>query len=105
MFEYNFLGQEFANKFCKVLNAKKIKNKEIVQMEKRLSNELQDKDIATKETVTQKEAAEILGLKYHTARKLLQNELSIGFINYGCKTVWIKEDILNFKRRCYRKHS
>ncbi len=58
-------------------------------------------DIAEKETVTLKQASDILGLKYHTARKILHNELSIGSINYGCKTVWIKEDILNYKRRCY----
>ncbi|MEE3348556.1 MAG: hypothetical protein VZR09_00805 [Candidatus Gastranaerophilaceae bacterium] len=58
-------------------------------------------DIAKKETITLKQASDILGLKYHTARKILHNELSIGSINYGCKTVWIKEDILNYKRRCY----
>ena len=52
------------------------------------------KDIAEKETVTLKQASDILGLKYHTARKLLLNEPTIGAINYGCKTVWLKEDIL-----------
>ena len=58
-------------------------------------------DIAEKETVTLKQASDILGLKYHTARKLLLNEPTIGAINYGCKTVWLKEDILHYKRRCY----
>lgn len=64
-------------------------------------NSLQIADIGEKETVTLKQASDILGLKYHTARKILYNELSIGSINYGCKTVWIKEDVLNYKRRCY----
>ena len=59
------------------------------------------KDIAEKETVTLKQASDILGLKYHTARKLLLNEPTIGAINYGCKTVWLKEDILHYKRKCY----
>lgn len=68
-----------------------------------MKNESQNNDIAVKETVSMKEAAEILGLKYHTARNLLQKEKSIGFINYGCKIVWVKEDVLDFKRRCYSK--
>ena len=58
-------------------------------------------DIAEKETVNLKQASDILGLKYHTARKLLLNEPTIGAINYGCKTVWLKEDILHYKRKCY----
>lgn len=70
-------------------------------MDKNLKKEFTQEDIATKETVSTKEAAAILGLKYHTARKLLQNTKSIGFINYGNKIVWIKEDILNLKRSCY----
>ena len=59
-------------------------------------------DIAEKETVTTKQAAEILGLKYHTARNVLKNN-NIGFINYGNKIVWIKDDVLDFKRKCYMK--
>lgn len=59
-------------------------------------------DIAEKETVTTKQAAEILGLKYHTARNILKKN-NIGFINYGNKIVWIKDDILDFKRKCYMK--
>ena len=59
-------------------------------------------DIAEKETVTLKEAAEILGLKYHTARNILKKN-NIGFINYGNKIVWIKDDVLDFKRKCYVK--
>ena len=51
------------------------------------------KDIAEKETVTLKQASDILGLKYHTARKLLLNEPTIGAINYGCKTVRIKRKL------------
>ena len=58
-------------------------------------------DIAEKETVNLKQASDILGLKYHTARKLLLNEPTIGAINYGCKTVGLKEDILHYKRKCY----
>ena len=59
-------------------------------------------DIAEKETVTTKQAAEILGLKYHTARNILKKN-NIGFINYGNKIVWIKDDVLDFKRKCYMK--
>ena len=59
-------------------------------------------DIAEKETVTTKQASEILGLKYHTARNILKKN-NIGFINYGNKIVWIKDDVLDFKRKCYMK--
>ena len=59
-------------------------------------------DIAEKETVTTKQAAEILGLKYHTARNILKKN-NIGFINYGSKIVWIKDGVLDFKRKCYMK--
>lgn len=48
------------------------------------------------ETVTLKEAAEILGLKYHTARKLLLTA-NVGFIDYGVKRLWLKQDILDLK--------
>lgn len=64
-------------------------------------NSSKTEDVAEKETVTLKQASDILGLKYHTARKLLLNEPTIGAINYGCKTVWLKEDILHYKRKCY----
>ena len=64
-------------------------------------NSPKTEDVAEKETVTLKQASDILGLKYHTARKLLLNEPTIGAINYGCKTVWLKEDILHYKRKCY----
>lgn len=58
------------------------------------------RDIATKETVDMKGVAEILGLKYHTARnKILKSGL--GFIDYGGKRVWIKEDIMDYKRKHY----
>ena len=53
------------------------------------------------ETVTLKEAAEILGLKYHTARKLLLTA-NVGFIDYGVKRLWLKQDILDFKQSCYK---
>ena len=53
------------------------------------------------DTVTLKEAAEILGLKYHTARKLLLNA-NVGFIDYGVKRLWLKQDILDFKQSCYK---
>ena len=57
-------------------------------------------DIAEKDTVTLGQAATILGLKYHTARNVLRKN-EIGFINYGSKILWIKDDILDFKRKCY----
>lgn len=57
-------------------------------------------DIAMKETVTTKEASEILGLKYHTARnKLFKNK--IPHIDYDGKIVWIKDAVLDYKRSKY----
>jgi hypothetical protein len=62
--------------------------------------EFKKKDVAYKETVTTKEASEILGLKYHTARnKLMQNK--IDHIDYDGKIVWIKEAVLDYKRSKY----
>lgn len=62
-----------------------------------------ERDIANMETVDLKTAAKILGLKYHAARKLLYASKSIGVINYGCKKLFILEDVLNYKRKCYIK--
>ena len=54
-------------------------------------------DVALKETVTTKEASEIMGLKYHTARnKLIQNK--IHHIDYDGKVVWLKDAVLDYKR-------
>lgn len=64
-----------------------------------MNNKLNE-DVALKEAITLKEAADILGLKYHTARNLLRNEKSIRCINYGLKVLWIKDDVFDFKRRC-----
>ena len=55
-------------------------------------------DIAELETVSTKEVAEILGLKYHTARNILLTDGTIRCIDYGRKRVWIKEDVYRYKR-------
>lgn len=55
-------------------------------------------DITELETVSTKEAAEILGLKYHTARNILLNDGTIRCIDYGSVRVWIKEDVYRYKR-------
>ena len=58
-------------------------------------------DIADKELIDMKQISKILGLKYHTARKVIFQS-KLGFVEYGKrKRLWIKEDILNFKRSCY----
>lgn len=62
------------------------------------TNALED-DIAEKETVTTKEAAEILGLKYHTARNRLLGDGTIRCIDYDGIRVWIKEDVYEYKRK------
>ena len=53
--------------------------------------------------VALKEAAEILGLKYHHARKLLLNDNSIGFYDFNGKRMWRKSDILNYKSNHFNK--
>lgn len=57
-----------------------------------------ENDIAKLETVTTKEAAEILGLKYHTARNILLTDGTIRCIDYGRVRVWVKEDVYQYKR-------
>lgn len=64
---------------------------------------LQDVDIADKALISTKEAANILGLKYHCARNMLYNDISIGCVNYGCKKLWVKDEILEYKRKHYIK--
>ena len=49
------------------------------------------------------EVAEVLGLKYHHARKLLLKDTTIGFYEYDGKRVWAKSDIIAYRDRHYRK--
>ena len=49
------------------------------------------------------EVAELLGLKYHHARKILLNDTTIGYYDYAGKRVWAKTDILAFRDRHYKK--
>lgn len=58
-------------------------------------------DIRNKHLIDLKTSASILGLKYHTARKILYNEKSIGCVVLGTKKLWVEDDILAFKQRCY----
>ena len=58
-------------------------------------------DIAYKSTVTTKEAAKILGLKYHTARnRLIKNKIDC--LDYDGKIVWVEDAVLNYKRSKYK---
>ena len=59
--------------------------------------------IANKKLIDLKTVAELLGLKYHTARRLLLNEPTIGFVDFGVKRLWVLDEILSFKERRYRK--
>lgn len=54
-------------------------------------------DIAEETLIDMKEISKILGLKYHTARKILYNCNSIGYVDYGGKKLWLLKDILEFK--------
>ncbi len=58
-------------------------------------------DIANKKLITLSEVAKILGLKYHTARKILFNSKTIGCVDYGSKKLWVLDEVLDFKRSRY----
>ena len=49
------------------------------------------------------EVANLLGLKYHHARKILLSDTTIGFYEYDGKRVWAKADILAFRDKHYKK--
>jgi len=51
-----------------------------------------------------KEAAELLGLDYFHARKLLINDDTIGHYTYGNKRMWEKKELLEYKARHYSKN-
>lgn len=68
-------------------------------MEKSLAEDNTTEDIAVKETVSTKQAAEILGLKYHTARNKLLNDGTVRCIDYDGIRVWVKEDVYEYKRK------
>ena len=57
-------------------------------------------DIAEKELIDLKQVATILGLKYHTARKVLLDENSLTLLVFGKrKRLWVKDEIFEFKRQ------
>lgn len=58
-------------------------------------------DIKNKTLIDLKTVAKILGLKYHTARKIIYNEKSLGCVVLGTKKLWVEDDILAFKQNCY----
>lgn len=58
-------------------------------------------DVAYKNTLTTTEASKILGLKYHTARNMLIKN-KIDCIDYGGKTVWLEDAVLDYKRSRYK---
>ena len=66
-------------------------------------NTITSSTIGEKALITLKQVAEILGLKYHYARKLMLNEKSIGFVNYGVKKLCVKEEIIKYKEAHYIK--
>lgn len=60
-------------------------------------------NIGNKALITLKQVAEILGLKYHYARKLMLNEKSIGFVDYGGKKLWVRDEIIRYKEAHYNQ--
>lgn len=70
-----------------------------------MENNYTHADVAGKTLIDMKKTAEILGLKYHTARKMLFEDSSIGYVDYGGKKLWILDDILEYKRNHYIKPS
>ena len=74
-------------------------------MEELISNNDFCNDADTRNTVTLKEAADILGLKYHTARNLMLNNSKIGYIDYGCKRLWLRDEVVKYKLEHYNHPS
>lgn len=66
-------------------------------------NAIVNNNIGDKVLITLKQVAEILGLKYHYARKLMLNEKSIGFVDFGGKKLWVKDEIIKYKEAHYIK--
>lgn len=65
-------------------------------------NNLETRDIRNENLISLKQVAEILGLKYHTARSIIYNEHSIGYVQFtNKKRMWVLSDILNFKQKRY----
>ena len=56
-----------------------------------------------KKFLTQKEAADLLGLKYNYARKLLLQDMSIGFYDYQGKRLWARCELIAFRDKHYVK--
>ena len=57
-------------------------------------------DITDKELIDMKQIAQILGLKYHTARKIIFNDYTLHFVHFGKrKRLWLKNEILAFKQK------
>ena len=65
------------------------------------SEMIKDSDFTQKETVDLKAAAEILGLKYHKARNVIYNDKTIGHFNFDGYKLWLKEDIIALKKKCF----
>lgn len=66
-------------------------------------NAIVNNNIGNKALITLKQVAEILGLKYHYARKLMLNEKSIGFVDYGGKKLWVRDEIIRYKEAHYNQ--
>lgn len=65
-----------------------------------MNNENILEDIANKELIDMTQIAKVLGLKYHTARKIIFDDNSLMFVKFGKrKRLWLKEEILEFKRK------
>lgn len=62
-------------------------------------NIIQLNDVAKKKTITLKQAAEILGMSYHTARNRVRDEENkIGYFDYDGTISVVEEDVLRYKR-------
>jgi hypothetical protein len=65
--------------------------------ELKMINKLLNNDVINKEFVDMKQVADILCLKYHTARKLVLGNPDISFIDYGKKKLYLLDDVQEFK--------
>jgi len=58
-----------------------------------------NQDISKEELVDMTGIADILGLKYHTARKYILKDKTLNIVMFGTKKLWLKSEIMDFKNK------
>lgn len=58
-----------------------------------------NKDISEEILVEMKDIAQILGLKYHTARKHILKDKTLRIVMFGTKKLWLRSEIIDFKNK------